>query len=74
VAGEMKEKTFVRFYTVNGKIEWERSYKDTLRAIYGDEVNDFISLADPGDFMRLSDDSIVLCESVKNRIDPDEAI
>ena len=70
----MKEKTFVRFYIFNGRIEWERSYKDTLRAIYGDEVNDFISLADPGDFMKLSDDSIVLCESVRNRIDPDEAI
>jgi len=33
----MKEKEFVRFYVVNGKIEWDRVFKDTLRVLYGDE-------------------------------------
>ena len=38
----MKERTFARFYVVNGRIEQDRVYKNTLRAIYGDEVNDYI--------------------------------
>ena len=33
----MKEKKFVRFYVVNGKIESARVLKDTLRVLYGDE-------------------------------------
>jgi len=46
----MKEKKFVRFYVVNGKIESDRVFKDTLRVLYGDEVNDFIAIAEPGNF------------------------
>jgi len=46
----MKEKKFVRFYVVNGKIESDRVFKDTLRVLYGDEVNDFIAIAKPGNF------------------------
>ncbi|MGH7801864.1 MAG: hypothetical protein ACREOW_14780 [Thermodesulfobacteriota bacterium] len=42
--------------------------------LYRDEVNNFITAAEPGDFMGLSDDSILLYEIVKNRIDPDDAI
>ena len=70
----MNENEFVRFYEANGKIEWDRVFKDTLRAIYGDEVNDFIAVAEPGNFVRSSDDSILLCETVKYRIDPDDAV
>ena len=33
----MKEKKFVSFYVVNGKIESDRVFKDTLRVLYGDE-------------------------------------
>jgi hypothetical protein len=70
----MKEKEFIRFYIVNGKIEWDRVFKDTLLVLYGDEVSNFVFTSESGDFMRLSDHSILLCELVKNRIDPDEAI
>jgi len=70
----MKEKEFVRFYVVNGKIESARVLKDTLRVLYGDGINDFIVASEPGNFIRLRDDSILLCELVKNRIDPDDAL
>ena len=70
----MKEKEFVRFYEANGKIEWDRVFKDTLLMLYGDEVNNFITAAEPANFIRLSDDSILLCEPVKNRIDPDDPV
>ena len=39
----MNENEFIRFYEANGKIEWDRVFKDILRAIYGDEVIPFIT-------------------------------
>jgi hypothetical protein len=70
----MKEKEFIRFYIVDGKIDWDRIFKDTLLVLYGDEVNNFVEISEIGDFIRLSDNSILLCEIVKNRIDPDDAV
>jgi hypothetical protein len=70
----MKEKEFIRFYIVDDKIDWDRIFKDTLLVLYGDEVNNFVEISEIGDFIRLSDNSILLCEIVKNRIDPDDAV
>jgi hypothetical protein len=42
--------------------------KYTLLVLYGNEINNFIKAAETADFIRLSDDSILLFKIVKNRI------